>query len=659
MRYNYFTKIAIPIFVLLMHSTILFAASGKVYSVSSPDGQIKACITVGDKIFLSAYWNDEQMISPSPLSLTFESFVWGVAPKVRSHKEVTVSESIVPVYGNNRIIPDHYRELTLKFRGDYSLIVRAYNQGFAYRFQGNLKEELVVYDEELGLKFSGTVGLREPQDQGYETVWEYKKVSEMEPDKKLYLPLLFDITYESGKNVKLAVTESDVRNYPGLFLKRSVFGENSFQTIFEKYPLSTKYGGFRNFMEMPDEVAPYIARVEGTKAFPWRTFVIAGDDRELVNNTLVFCLATPQLLQETDWIKPGQVLWDWWHDYNIEGVGFETGINNNTYRYLIDFAAEHSIPYINIDWQWSEYKDLMDFNPDVNVPELVKYAEKKNVKVFVWAIAYTLERQMQEAMDMFHDWGVAGIKVDFFGRDDQVAVDMYERIARSAAQRKLMVNFHGCSKPTGLERAYPNIMNYEAVKGAEGNKWSEEITPDHDLDIVFIRQICGPMDYTPGAMRNFTKGRYQVPYPPGSQGTRCHQLAMYVVFPQPLVMLNDMPTAYAREPEYFNILKSIPVNWDETRVIAAEAGEYVVVAKRKDNIWYLGAMTNWNQREVDVDLSFLGTGTYHVTRVIDGVNAKKIATDYRILQDKTDRSKTITINLKQGGGAFYRFTPEN
>ncbi|MDD4225425.1 MAG: glycoside hydrolase family 97 catalytic domain-containing protein, partial [Mariniphaga sp.] len=230
---------------------------------------------------------------------------------------------------------------------------------------------------------------------------------------------------------------------------------------------------------------------------------------------------------------------------------------------------------------------------------------------------------------------------------------------RSAAQRKLMVNFHGCSKPTGLERAYPNIMNYEAVKGAEGNKWSEEITPDHDLDIVFIRQICGPMDYTPGAMRNFTKGRYQVPYPPGSQGTRCHQLAMYVVFPQPLVMLNDMPTAYAREPEYFNILKSIPVNWDETRVIAAEAGEYVVVAKRKDNIWYLGAMTNWNQREVDVDLSFLGTGTYHVTRVIDGVNANKIATDYRILQDKTDRCKTITMNLKQGGGAFYRFTPEN
>ena len=309
---------------------------------------------------------------------------------------------------------------------------------------------------------------------------------------------------------------------------------------------------------------------------------------------------------------------------------------------------------MNIDWKWSDFKNLMIPNPDVDVPELVKYASQKNVKIILWCISYTLDKQLEEAMDMFSDWGIAAVKVDFFGRDDQLAVNMYEKIAKSAADHRLMVNFHGCSKPTGLQRTYPNIMNFEAVMGSEGNKWSESITPDHDLNIAFIRQICGPLDYTPGAMSNYCKGRYHVTDPPGSQGTRCHQMAMYVVYPQPFVMLCDMTSAYAKEPKYFNILKSIPADWDDTKVLLAEATEYVVVARRKGNDWYIGAMTNWNEREIELDLSFLNEGNYTGTVVTDGVNANRLATDYQISRRQLGPNEKLTLELKQGGGAFIR-----
>jgi alpha-glucosidase len=624
------------------------------YTLSSPDKKIEVQVIIGQKIYLSAFYDGQKVINYTPISMTLKDIIWGDSPKTISHKEETKSELVKTVYGNRKEIEDHFNQLTLGFEGGYSLIIRAYDKGICYRFKNDLDNELIVFGEELGLSLPETAQVWEPIENSYETDWKLTDVSAMERGKKLFLPLLFNIKVSDGSMVKLAVTEADLIDYPSLFLSRSSTFENNLNSVFENYPLSTKVGGYNNFMDIPDKVAGFIAKTLGARKFPWRVFLITNDDRNLVDNDLVYCLSSPQEISNTQWIKSGQVLWDWWHDYNIEGVNFETGINNNTYRYFIDFASKNGIPYVNVDWKWSDFRDLMLPNPEVDIPELVKYADQKGIKLIVWCVSYTLYKKLEETMDMFRKWGIAGIKVDFFGRDDQMAVRMYEKIAKSAADHQLMVNFHGCSKPTGLQRTYPNIMNFEAVMGAEGNKWSESITPDHDLNIAFIRQICGSMDYTPGAMSNYGKGSYHITYPPGSQGSRCHQLAMYVVYLQPWVMLNDMPSAYAKEPEYFNILRSVPTTWDDTKVLQAQAGEYVVVARRKDETWYVGAMTNWNERDIDLDLSFLKEGQYSATLVVDGINASRLATDYQIVRKLLDKNGKLSLKLKQGGGAFIK-----
>jgi alpha-glucosidase len=650
-----FRKLGITLVIYLsFYNHVLSKQNEKIYTLFSPDKRIEVQVLIGQKIYLSAFYNAQRVINYTPISMTLKDITWGDTPIIVSHKEETKSELIKKVYGNRKEIEDHYNQLTLGFEGNYSLIFRAYDKGIGYRFKSDIDNELVVYNEELGLSLPETTQVWEPQQSSYETDWKLTNVSTMDRGRKLFLPLLFKVKDSDGNMVKLAVTEADLTDYPSLFLSRSSTFENNFNSVFENYPLSTKVGGFNNFMEVPDKVAGFIAKTHGTRKFPWRVFLITNDDRDLVNNDLVFCLSSPQETSDIQWIKSGQVLWDWWHDYNIEGVDFETGINNNTYRYLIDFASKNGIPYVNVDWKWTDFKDLMLPNPEVDVPELVKYAGQKNVKLIVWCISYTLEKQLEEAMDMFQKWGIAGVKVDFFGRDDQMAIRMYEKIAKSAADHQLMVNFHGCSKPAGLQRTYPNIMNFEAVMGAEGNKWSESITPDHDLNIAFIRQICGSMDYTPGAMSNYGKGNYHITYPPGSQGTRCHQLAMYVVYLQPLAMLNDMPSAYAKEPEYFNILKTVPTTWDDTKVLHAQAGEYVVVARRKGGNWYVGAMTNWEERNIELDLSFLSEGQYFATLVVDGINANRLATDYQIVRKPLDKNGKLTLKLRQGGGAFIK-----
>lgn len=638
----------------LFFNPLLSKQDESIFRISSPDKRISVQIDIGQKIYLTAFLDTVRIISYSPISMTLENTIWGDSPKIVSQKEETKSELINTVYGTRTEINDCCNQLILVFEGNYSLIFRAYDQGFAYRFRSDIKNELTVFNEELDLKLPENVQVWEPQENSYETGWKLTDASTMDKSRKLYLPLLCNIIGAKGNMIKLAVTESDLIDYPSLFLERSSTFENCFNSVFEKYPLTTKIGGYNNFINIPDQIAGYIAKTQGKREFPWRVFLITDDDRDLVDNNLVFCLSSPQEINDTKWIKPGQVLWDWWHDYNIEGVTFQTGINNDTYSYLIDFASENGIPYVNVDWKWSDFKDLMLSNPDVNIPLLVEYARKKDVKIIVWCISYTLEKQLDEAVDMFQDWGVAGIKVDFFDRDNQMVIRMYEKIAKAAADHKLMVNFHGCSKPTGLQRTYPNIMNFEAVMGAEGNKWSESITPDHDLNIPFIRQICGPMDYTPGAMSNYRKGDYHITYPPGSQGTRCHQLAMYIVYPQPWVMLNDMPTAYAKEQAYFDILKSIPMTWDDTNVLQAQVGEYVVVARRKGTTWYIGAMTNWNERELEIDLSFLDEGAYSTTFVVDGINANKLASDYQIARKTLYKNEKLTLELKQGGGAFIK-----
>lgn len=631
----------------------IYGQPNNTYQLFSPDRTIKVDILIHSKIYYAVTVDGKNILKFSPLSLTTENKVLGEKPQIASIKKDSIRSVVTPINWYRSSIKDNYNQFTLNFKEGFSVVFRAYNEGIAYRFETHMKGSLVIKDEEVAYRFPTYAWGWFPEGETYETSWNYKQLFGLDKTKKIPLPLVLE-PIEYNHDLKIAITEADVNDYPSVFLAKTPDMENDLEGVFEKYPVEFKQGGYNNYSLMPLKTTDFIAKTKGENIFPWRVMVITKSDLELVDNDLVYLLSRQTKLTNTSWIKPGQVAWDWWHDYNIENADFETGINTKTYLYHIDFAAKYNIPYINVDWLWSNPKDLFLLNPEVDIPYIIDYAKKKNVGVFLWCVSYTLDNQLQEVLNLFQKWGVAGIKVDFFDRDDQIANQMYERIASEAAKRKLMVNFHGSAKPTGLHRTYPNIVNYEAIKGSENNKWGTEITPQHDLNIPFIRQIAGPFDYTPGAMRNNAKGQYKVSYPPGAQGTRAHQLAMYVVYFEPLVMLSDMPTAYESEPEFTKFLTSIPTTWDETKILQGKLGEYIVIARRKDSTWYIGAMTNWTEREIELPLTFLEGGNHTATIYKDGVNSNKLATDYKVETQKVTEKDKITLNLKRGGGAVIR-----
>lgn len=645
-------KKQVIIFIGIILSQFCFARQAEHYQVSSPDERLKLEVQTGRKLYYQVSFQGQVILSYSPISLTTSKKILGANPKVTESEISTHQKEITPIYGTTATIDDHYNQMVIKLQDGLTAVFRVYNQGAAYRLQINENGPLKVYDEEVMYKFPGYAQAWIPQAEGYETTWQFQAVFEAGKQKKLPLPLL--TVPAPGNNIKMAITEADVQHYPSLFLQKTDDFEVQLKGVFEKFPLQTQQGGFNNFMQVVSQTADYIALWEHKKQTPWRVLIVSDNDKNLLHNTLVYQLAPANQLKDTDWIEPGQVSWDWWHDYNLDNVDFKTGINTETYLYHIDFAAEYGIPYINVDWKWTDAHDIFLQNPAVDIVRIVDYAKEKGVKVFVWTVSFTLYEQLEEALDLFAQWGIAGVKIDFFGRDDQLANQMYTKIAKEAAQRKLLVNFHGCAKPSGLERTYPNIINYEAVKGLENSKWNETITPDHDAQIPFIRQLAGPMDYTPGAMRNYTKGKFKVPYPPGSQGTRAHQLAMFVVYYQPLVMLCDMPTAYQKEPAYTRLLTSIPSTWDESIPLAGQVGEFAVIARRSGSSWYVGALGNWQERQLDLELSFLPAGEYQATVVVDNINANKLAWSYNMRQMKVDNTSQFKLSLKQGGGAFIK-----
>jgi alpha-glucosidase len=463
-----------------------------------------------------------------------------------------------------------------------------------------------------------------------------------------HLPVL--VAFEDG--LKVAVTEADLRDYPGMYLKGS--RANALNGLWPAYPTAVEQTNDRT-VEVTER-GDYLARTEGSRTYPWRVFVIAESDGDLIENTMVFRLAPPLQIEDPSWIRPGKVAWDWWNALNVEGVDFETGVNTATYEYFIDFAADHGIDYIILDEGWSVPADLSDINPDVDLDAILAFGRERGVGIILWVVWKSLEDRFEESLDQFEDWGVAGIKVDFMQRDDQPMVDYYWRVAEAAAERHLLVDFHGAYKPTGLRRAYPNVITREGVRGLEWSKWSEYPTPDHNVTLPFIRMLAGPMDFTPGAMINAQESQFHPVFDrPMSMGTRVHQLAMYVVFESPLQMLSDSPSNYLRELECLAFLSDVPTVWDETRVLTAQVGDWVAVARRRGDEWYVGAMTDWDARELELDLSFLGDGSWTATVFEDGVNASRIATDYRRLERRITSGERVSVQLAPGGGWAARF----
>jgi len=378
---------------------------------------------------------------------------------------------------------------------------------------------------------------------------------------------------------------------------------------------------------------------------------LAPGDADLLTNQLIWLLEKPTGLEDTSWIKPGKVAWDWWNALNVYGVDFKAGINTATYKYFIDFAAKYGIPYIILDEGWSKDDDLLAVNPEVNMEELTAYAKQKSVGVILWVSWKSLKDQLTPALDQFAKWGVKGVKVDFMQRSDQLLINYFHLVSSETAKRHMLVDFHGDQKPSVMTRTWPNLISTEGVRGLEWSKWSADTEPEHNVTIPFTRMFLGPMDFTPGAMTNATKTTFAPLFThPMSLGTRCHQLAMYVVYESPLQMLSDSPSNYYREPESMEFLAAVPSVWDESIALDGKISQYVAVARRSGSDWFMGAMNNWTARELELDLSFLPEGSFQMDAYEDGRNADRLGSDYKLTRTQVSRTSKLKIKLAPGGG---------
>lgn len=617
----------------------------------SPNGKLKVVLKVDQELSLSVFYNNQPVITPGAISLTIDGKELGVKPVLLSSKTRYSNEKIeVTVPRKFKILIDHYNELILNFKGNYTLVVRAYDSGAAYRFLTKIKKEITVDNEKLNLNFEEGTNVFFPEESSlishYERFYQDTSLSAIKDGKFCSLPILLT----TSQKIRVLATDADLFDYPNMFL--SVSGKNKLQAKFPHVVFETTPGKNEDRDEKITKEAGYIAKTKGTRSFPWRAFLITDDDRLLIENDLVFKLSSPSKVEDTNWIKPGKVAWDWYNANNIYGVDFKAGLNTETYKYYIDFASKYHLDYIILDEGWSVSTiDLTTGNPELNVQELVNYGKSKNVGVILWMLWKPLQKDMESLLDKFVEWGVKGIKVDFMQRADQDMVNYYEKVAKECAKRKLLVDFHGSYKPTGLHRTFPNVLTFEGVKGLENNKWSNLITPKHNLTLPFIRMAAGPMDYTPGSMINASEKNFRDIFDtPMSMGTRCHQLAMYVVYESPLQMLADLPTNYYKEQECTDFISRIPVVWHETKVLEAKVSEYVLLARKHGDSWFVGGMTNWEARSLNVDLSFLDDGNYQIEIMQDGINADRNGNDYKKVVQKVNKSSKLNVSLAPGGG---------
>jgi alpha-glucosidase len=640
--------------VSLVHGATAQAPRARQHRLTSPDGETEVLVELGPVLTYAVTHRGRPLLSASPVSLTLDDSRLGGGARVVSADVRQVRDSVRPVVPTrNAVVPDHFRELRLRFDGGYGLDLRAYDQGVAYRWVLTLPRDSVTIVSEqatfgVARDAEALVGLDSTFFTHYEPAYQRIRVDSLRNDLLGLLPLL--VTPPGGP--RLVITESGLESYPGMYLAGGGSGA-ALAAVFPQVALEERA---TNDRDVPvTRRAPHIARVSGRRALPWRVVMIADEDRELIANQLVYLLAPGSRLEDVSWIRPGKVSWDWWNALNVRGVPFRAGVNDSTYRFFIDFAARYGIPYVILDEGWYQLGDLLTQAPGIDVEGLVRYGRDRQVGIVLWMSWHTLEQQMAAALDQFQRWGVRGIKVDFMQRDDQRVVEFYWCVAREAAARQLVVDFHGAHKPAGLDRAYPNVLTFEGVRGLENSKWSTTVTPEHDVTLPFTRMLAGPMDFTPGAMLNAQPANFRAVFDrPMSQGTRAHQLAMYVVYESPLQMLADAPSEYLREPETMEFLAAVPVTWDETRVLAAAVADYVLVARRRGAEWYVGAMTDTTARELALDLSFLGEGDWTLDAWADGINADRDGRDFRRDSQPVTGASRLVLRLAPGGGYAAR-----
>ena len=653
-------KKTLAIIAMAVISLSAFAAP-KNFELKSPDGTIDVLVETSETIRYSVSIDGEQILAPSAISMTLEDgTVYGASPVMKSFRS-TVDNIIPAQFYRKAEVKENYNQLVLTFK-TFKLIFRAYDNGVAYRIVSLSRKPFNVKSEQVEFAFPADWNAYVPyvcqNDKGefkgqlhnsFENQYKYQKISDWDVKHLAFLPLMV----ESPNGVKINISEADLLSYPGMFLYNEDC-DNTLTGYFPEYPTSKTIGDGDGRSFYVESTADYIAECEPEEAFPWRLIGISRKDYEMTDNDLVYLLASPSDPEiDYSWVKPGKVAWDWWNSCNIYGVDFESGINNDTYKYYIDFASKNGIGYIIMDEGWSVgFEDLLTITPGINLQELIDYGRQRNVDIILWAGYGPFQKDMEGACRKYSAMGIKGFKVDFMDSCDQPVVEFHHEAARIAAKYHLMLDFHGTYKPTGLSRTCPNVINYEGVFGLENLKWNQKCDQvTYDVIIPYIRFFAGSADYTQGAMRNANKANFRaVGSEAMSQGTRCHQLAEYVVFSSPLNMLCDSPSNYMAEPECTQFIAEVPEVWDETVALDGKVGEYIAIARRKGDKWYVGVLGNWDERTVTLDLGFVGEGNFDVTIFKDGVNANKVARDYKKTTEELSATRKIEAKLAQGGG---------
>jgi len=637
--------------ISLLLSLIAMNLQAQKYTINSPDQKIKAEIEIGSSLIVSITKNDNPILRLTEIKLDAKGnkgIITGmVVKKIARDATNEVVNPVIREKSNEYL--NYYNELMINFKSGMALTFRLFNEGVAYRFSGSVKDSLIILKENLHILFNENDSIRfqasETFSSAWETPYEFNKISNIAEGKLCNLPVL--IQKENGPFIM--ITESDLYNYPGLWVTGT--GKSGLTAVNPPYPKKLKYEGSIYGHGQVAETSDFIARVNGTRTFPWRIFAIADSEEGLISNNMVYLLASPSELEDVSWIKPGVVMFDWWAKNNIYGVDFKAGINTETAKYFIDFCALYGFRYFLFDDGWCPRNDLLHEVPGLNMAEVTAYARAKGVDIMLWVIWHTLHKQWDEAFDQFEKWGIKGIKMDFMNRDDQQMVEFYEKVAAKAAEKKMVLDYHGAYKPSGLNRKYPNFLTSEALIEFEYNGWTSSDNPEHHNLLPYIRMFTGPMDYIPGTLRNSTKDNFRPvgDYPMG-QGTRAHSIALFVILSSPLVMLPDSPSDYYREKECTDFLSRLPFEWDETRLLKGKIAGYTVLARRSGIQWFIGAITNHDERSLEISTDFLKKGMYKLEAIEDGINANSRAEDYKKTVKIIQSGDILRLNLSRGGG---------
>ena len=605
--------------------------------------------------------NEKSILEPSEIDMILannNSFSFNNS--IKSHSIKKESHQIISTVPEKRkVIHDDYNVMSIGFRQPYKIEFRVYDDGVAYRFLTLFKDSVIIQNEVAAFHFPGIPsayfpGIHKRSDAdifhtSFEELYPLREIDEIEITEIAYTPVL--VVPQS--NPKIAITESDLEDYPGMFLGGT--GSSVLRGVFAQYPLEEKMTEGEYPQSLVTKRADYIAKTKGTRSFPWRVLIIADQDKQLPSIDLVYRLAPPSRIGDASWVNPGKGTDEWIINVNLFDVPFKSGVNTASYKYYVDFAKRFGFNRIMMDAGWSDNSDLFKINPDINMDTLVEYAREKGIRISMWTLSHTLDRQLDRALDRFNKWGVDFIMTDFIDRDDQKTINFYYRIAKACADHHIMIMYHGAYPPKGFNRTYPNNVTREGVLGSEYNMGSDKASPPHDVTLPYTRMLAGSFDYEPGILNNATqKGFRPIEGIVMSQGTRCHQLAMFVVYDNPMQIFSGNPSQAWLEPKFMELLGSVPTTWDETIIIDGKVGEYIVTAREKGEKWFIGGMTDWTARDINIKFDFLDNGNYKTTICKDGVNADRYAADYILMVTPVKKNDVIKVHLAPGGGFLMR-----